>query len=1524
MLLQWAQAIPLAPLLGSGPHRFRLERLLTMSSTADTTSADSQPPMLTVVSNAFGTHYVPRDCILNMSAVGIGKKMAELCGSVADVASHDQVLHLDAQLASALDLLECGVRLRADMPVLYQSQLASLIVKCWTYLVWIYAVHNDKADSVPWQQREQILWWMMRPYESSQTTAANINDTRNSHAKHKIKNGLILTSLLLCTPTKLALIGRLGHVSADALVSLSQRQLNHETLELLTQQAGRTSLKITKRNIREFLKLSSVAAVDNNATTEESPSPISPAPNTTGSSASERLSFRPSPSLSAQSSTSPYTAPSSPNRTSAPASAASSMSQLVHIGIGREEALDDNMEVDGSEDKVVQETDDKAETAAMDDEVCAEQDEPDERSSDGEVEDEDGDDSENKDTDGDALSLTALGSDDTAPVHTPRTRTPDVKQQKQKQRHKRTRRRNRRQAATSSKRVNREVQATPPQRQQTSVSSPPSAPSEQKGRLETRSAVGRLAAVQFRSPDDVRGCVDDDTWHDLFCCHHRAWRQQALTELGKLPTDQLEAICRQSSPSSVTASVDRCYLELAHRWGHRMQFVAPLQLSSNVSLNEVLSHVSLEPQAHDAGWLFYSHSDLERVLCRQTVVPCSAAVYDFNEPAQALCSADPGKYWVFASDHARDEAGGNSAHMLAVYRLFTGCDKASFDAHSGICEQLPLGLFLQLGCMLVVIVQREGGCVYVPSAAANESAHLVTTVSDRAAVSVAGNVLNPRHIARLVRQHEEDGPSEAARIEWARNFASREATEADTELYTIEGTVTTLSVPTASTVDDMHQFLCGVAEDDARYQPEYFRQSWIADLFSSSQACRILSEALDSQSLPASLLVDQLVEVGRLHAADVRSALNALILKATTSSSAAAGSNKPILWHQCHSRLGCPSFARSDQLGECALQRVHSIQRPPLLLQTASVDAIQSQLMLAQHLHQGITHEIIACNSLVPSKQLDNQAAGWSSIRQQQQQQQSRDVRGGYEFRKWLNSSQRSGIKDKMTVSWIQDTVGERGAVYLTDLTGDVNRGKLPAARWNEQATQLVHKLVGEQTANGFLLRHCKLKGVGVHTPSFFALFTAQEASVASPHHNESHRAAAWHLLLHHLKPASASMQAHTSNALAASPPRSLVSSSSLSSSLLSRRQAAVTPPTAAEISSIFRAMASKSKVIAGSDHVLDSINPVDRARVPTSAARLYPNSASLAFGELTEETSRRVLEKLALTSSSRLLDVGSAYGRFCVHAALAAPPGASVTGIEVGIKRAQLAAQYLDELTVEHSAIMQPVRANIKLVHGDILDHLQELFVHSHVFIFDARFVESTWSILAHLLSYMSGVNDQVVMSCQPLDKHNSDLVGQQQVQLSTGENRFTARMFHVDPRKKNWHAVEVYQSEVHGLGVRAVRTLRVGQTIMRVVGELIDSTRFNQLEDVSKRRMYPYLTRIPSTKPNKRHFLHALDISRYINSHKGTAHHKNVSHKYERGELLVVAVREIKRGEELLSDYENWTSDGQWPWLTSTDMSG
>ena len=356
--------------------------------------------------------------------------------------------------------------------------------------------------------------------------------------------------------------------------------------------------------------------------------------------------------------------------------------------------------------------------------------------------------------------------------------------------------------------------------------------------------------------------------------------------------------------------------------------------------------------------------------------------------------------------------------------------------------------------------------------------------------------------------------------------------------------------------------------------------------------------------------------------------------------------------------------------------------------------------------------------------------------------------------------------------------------------------------------------------------------------------------------------------------------------------------------------------------------MMAKSKVIAGSDHLLDGIDSDGGCsrRRKSSARDLYSDSVSLAFGELTKDSSWKVLKALAMTPSSRLLDVGSAFGRFCVHAALASPPGVSVTGIEAGIKRAQLASQFLEELTQEHSVIMAPVRPHIKLIQGDILCHLPELFAHSHVFLFDARFVDSTWQILAHLLSYLSGVTEQVVISCQPLHTCNSDLVCGDPVSLtlSGGKQSFTAHVYRVSSRMKHRHAVEVFESPVHGLGVRAVRMIRAGQIIMHADGEEIYDTTFAQKSDVAKQGMYPYLTRMPSLdKQGERAFLHTLDVSRYINSHVNTPHTQNVAFRTVGSELYVVAVREIERGEELLHHYQNWTTSGERAWLMYEDLA-
>ena len=435
----------------------------------------------------------------------------------------------------------------------------------------------------------------------------------------------------------------------------------------------------------------------------------------------------------------------------------------------------------------------------------------------------------------------------------------------------------------------------------------------------------------------------------------------------------------------------------------------------------------------------------------------------------------------------------------------------------------------------------------------------------------------------------------------------------------------------------------------------------------------------------------------------------------------------------------------------------------------------------------------------------------------------------------------------------LQTSLQQHGTVYLTDIIfeGGANSRK---------GDRLVAELVGDHISG--LLRHCHHLSPGVHSPSFFALFSnGMEGAMTTPQHNESHRVAAWHLLLRHPKPLD-----HDGH------PRSSESSCVGASTALTQ------PVTAESLSIIYRAIAAKSDVYAGSDHLLDDV-VVGAGRKSSSARELYPGSVSLTYGELTEESCRRVIHALQLTPSSRLLDIGSAFGRFCVYAALAT--GASVTGVEAGIKRAELASQFLEEIATSHSAIV--TRSRIKLVQGDILRRLPELFAHSHVFLFDARFVKSTWCILAHLLSYLGGVQHRVII----------------------------------------WL---IFESAVHGLGVRAVRTIRAGQVVMRVDGELIFDHTFAQQSAIAKLDLYAYMTRMPShDRRGKKAFMHAWDISRYINSHVGTGAAQNVELKMVKNDLYVMAIRDIRRQEELLHDYKNWSTDPQSRdtlWTTDHDL--
>ena len=213
-------------------------------------------------------------------------------------------------------------------------------------------------------------------------------------------------------------------------------------------------------------------------------------------------------------------------------------------------------------------------------------------------------------------------------------------------------------------------------------------------------------------------------------------------------------------------------------------------------------------------------------------------------------------------------------------------------------------------------------------------------------------------------------------------------------------------------------------------------------------------------------------------------------------------------WHECSDRFGCPSH--TAHLRVSGQHCVDSIIRP-LLLFAVSIDSAQQQEheALVRRVHRSVVNEEVVCNSFT-------HAAGRRLVGERTAAQRDASWTQRTKFNSWPNTADpdSAGSADKLTARWTRETLDARGAVYLTDIV------RHSAELGPDTAELMARKLIGEQTASGFLLRHCRHKGAGVHSPSFFALFACheegEEACFTSPHHNESHRIAAWHLLLRH------------------------------------------------------------------------------------------------------------------------------------------------------------------------------------------------------------------------------------------------------------------------------------------------------------------------------------------------------------------------------------------------------------------------
>ena len=356
-------------------------------------------------------------------------------------------------------------------------------------------------------------------------------------------------------------------------------------------------------------------------------------------------------------------------------------------------------------------------------------------------------------------------------------------------------------------------------------------------------------------------------------------------------------------------------------------------------------------------------------------------------------------------------------------------------------------------------------------------------------------------------------------------------------------------------------------------------------------------------------------------------------------------------------------------------------------------------------------------------------------------------------------------------------------------------------------------------------------------------------------------------------------------------------------------------------LETLYSFMRKSTRLSAGNEHMLEGVLGRTRSenghKLPDIAEQ-YADTVSIAAGDITRASAARAIQALGMDETSRFLDVGSSTGCLCMHVALATS-AVRVTGIEVLKPRSELAQRLYCDVLAHSSSMASALGRRVQHVTGDIMGNLSLLFEHTHVFMFDKCFAPVTRAVLAHAVSYLSddgGGAVRMIASCHDLREHNQDLqrVGEPiSLALTGGTESFQSYVFSVDQKRKNTHAVEVFRSPVHGLGLRTTRAVMEGQRLCTVIGDVMEYAALRAKKSVSKKMLYPYL--FPAAA-DKSCALHVVNVARFLNSSMGTGRLPNVcllpgtpNHT-----VWITAIRPVAMNEELLADYPvyDWCTNG------------
>ena len=152
---------------------------------------------------------------------------------------------------------------------------------------------------------------------------------------------------------------------------------------------------------------------------------------------------------------------------------------------------------------------------------------------------------------------------------------------------------------------------------------------------------------------------------------------------------------------------------------------------------------------------------------------------------------------------------------------------------------------------------------------------------------------------------------------------------------------------------------------------------------------------------------------------------------------------------------------------------------------------------------------------------------------------------------------------------------------------------------------------------------------------------------------------------------------------------------------------------------------------------------------ITTAEQQSMAVSVSTGWGESTPHGLHRliaVLRDFDMTTNSHFMDIGSGFGR--VPALIANLFHCRSSGIEVMESRHRIGMDIATSGIFESSIV-----AKIKLIHGDILHHLSDLFDVTHIYSFDWVIPSTVKTILLHLLAFMSPNESQVKVFITTID---------------------------------------------------------------------------------------------------------------------------------------------------------------------------